>query len=54
MRIQRDNIVIRSATIDDAVQLNKWWNDTRDMVPKSLQCCLNFFLQMKSLIRNVQ
>lgn len=27
MRIQKDNIVIRSASIDDAVQLNKWWND---------------------------
>jgi RimJ/RimL family protein N-acetyltransferase len=27
MKIQKDNIVIRSATIDDAVQLNKWWND---------------------------
>lgn len=31
MRIQKDNIVIRSATIDDAVQLNKWWNDGRVM-----------------------
>lgn len=27
MKIQNENIVIRSATIDDAVQLNKWWND---------------------------
>jgi len=27
MRIEKDNIVIRSATIDDAIQLNKWWND---------------------------
>ena len=27
MRIQNENIIIRSATIDDAVQLNKWWND---------------------------
>ena len=31
MRIQKDNIVIRSATIDDAIQLNKWWNDGRVM-----------------------
>lgn len=31
MRIQRDNIVIRSATIDDAIQLNKWWNDGKVM-----------------------
>ena len=31
MRIQNDNIVIRSATIDDAIQLNKWWNDGRVM-----------------------
>ncbi|WP_159436107.1 GNAT family N-acetyltransferase [Anaerosalibacter sp. Marseille-P3206] len=27
MRIQKDNIVIRSATTHDAIQLNKWWND---------------------------
>lgn len=31
MRIQKDNIVIRSATIHDAIQLNKWWNDGRVM-----------------------
>ena len=31
MRIQKDNIVIRSATVDDAIQLNKWWNDGRIM-----------------------
>ena len=31
MRIQKDNIVIRSATIDDAIQLNKWWNDGKVM-----------------------
>jgi len=31
MRIQKDNIVIRSATINDAIQLNKWWNDGRIM-----------------------
>jgi len=31
MRIEKDNIVIRSATIDDAVQLNKWWNDGKVM-----------------------
>lgn len=31
MRIEKDNIVIRSATIDDALQLNKWWNDGRVM-----------------------
>lgn len=27
MRIEKDNIVIRSANLDDAIQLNKWWND---------------------------
>lgn len=27
MRIEKDNVVIRSATINDAIQLNKWWND---------------------------
>lgn len=27
MRIEKDNIVIRSASVDDAIQLNKWWND---------------------------
>ena len=27
MRIQKDNIVIRSANMNDAIQLNKWWND---------------------------
>ena len=31
MRIQKENIVIRSATIDDAIQLNKWWNDGKIM-----------------------
>jgi len=31
MRIQKDNIVVRSATIDDAIQLNKWWNDGKVM-----------------------
>ncbi|SHJ15674.1 GNAT family N-acetyltransferase [Lutispora thermophila] len=31
MRIQKDNIVIRSAIIDDAIQLNKWWNDGKVM-----------------------
>ncbi len=31
MRIRKDNIVIRSATINDAVQLNKWWNDGKVM-----------------------
>ncbi len=31
MRIQKDNIVIRSATIDDAIQLNTWWNDGKVM-----------------------
>lgn len=31
MRIEKDNIVIRSATIDDVIQLNKWWNDGRVM-----------------------
>lgn len=27
MRIEKDNIVIRSVNVDDAIQLNKWWND---------------------------
>lgn len=27
MIIKKDNIVIRSATVDDANQLNEWWND---------------------------
>lgn len=27
MRINKDNIVIRSAVIDDAILLNTWWND---------------------------
>lgn len=27
MRIERENIVIRSAKVEDAIQLNKWWND---------------------------
>ncbi|NLV88796.1 MAG: GNAT family N-acetyltransferase [Tissierellia bacterium] len=31
MRIERDNIVIRSASIQDAIQLNKWWNDGKVM-----------------------
>lgn len=31
MRLEKDNIVIRSATVDDAVLLNTWWNDGRVM-----------------------
>ena len=31
MRIQKDNIEIRRATVDDAIQLNKWWNDSKVM-----------------------
>src|SRR5699024_1142166 len=31
MRIQQDSIVIGSATINDAIQLYKWWNDGRVM-----------------------
>ncbi len=31
MRIEKDNIVIRSAAIDDAAQLNIWWNDGKVM-----------------------
>lgn len=27
MRIEKENIVIRSATTEDAKQLNQWWND---------------------------
>lgn len=27
MRIKKDNIIIRSATLNDTIQLNKWWND---------------------------
>lgn len=31
MRIEKDNIVIRRAHVNDAIQLNKWWNDGRIM-----------------------
>ena len=31
MRIEKENIVIRSANIDDDIQLNKWWNDGKVM-----------------------
>lgn len=31
MRIEKDNIIIRSATVNDAKQLNKWWNDGKVM-----------------------
>lgn len=27
MRIEKENIVIRSANLEDAIKLNKWWND---------------------------
>lgn len=27
MRIEQGEVVIRSATVDDAAQLNSWWND---------------------------
>ena len=27
MKIKKQNIVIRSVTVDDAIHLNKWWND---------------------------
>ncbi|MBU5426726.1 GNAT family N-acetyltransferase [Tissierella pigra] len=31
MRIEKENIVIRSVTIYDAEQLNQWWNDGKVM-----------------------
>ncbi len=31
MRIEKNNIVIRSAAVDDAAQLNSWWNDGQVM-----------------------
>lgn len=31
MRIEKENIVIRSATVDDGNQLNHWWNDGKVM-----------------------
>ncbi|WP_440895455.1 GNAT family N-acetyltransferase [Amphibacillus sp. Q70] len=31
MRLEKDNVVIRRATMDDAVQLNQWWNDGQVM-----------------------
>ncbi len=31
MRIENENIVIRSARQEDAAQLNRWWNDGRVM-----------------------
>lgn len=31
MRIEKENIVIRSATVGDAIQLNEWWNDGKVM-----------------------
>lgn len=31
MRIEKDNIVIRSANLDDVPLLNKWWNDGKIM-----------------------
>lgn len=31
MRIEKENIVIRSANINDSPQLNKWWNDGKVM-----------------------
>ncbi len=31
MRIEKDNIIIRSANLDDAPLLNKWWNDGKVM-----------------------
>ena len=27
MRIEKDNLIIRSATIEDAQSLTNWWND---------------------------
>lgn len=27
MRIEQGNLVIRSAEVEDAVNLNTWWND---------------------------
>ena len=31
MRIEQGEVVIRSATVDDAAQLNSWWNDGKVM-----------------------
>ena len=31
MKLEKDNIIIRSATTNDAIQLNKWWNDGKVM-----------------------
>ncbi|MBC8591153.1 hypothetical protein [Wansuia hejianensis] len=31
MIIEKENIVIRSANVDDAIQLNKWWNNGKVM-----------------------
>lgn len=31
MRIEKENIVIRSARLDDAKRLNQWWNDGQVM-----------------------
>lgn len=31
MRIEKDNIVIRSANVNDSLQLKKWWNDGKVM-----------------------
>ncbi|HPZ52211.1 MAG TPA: N-acetyltransferase, partial [Clostridia bacterium] len=31
MRLTKDNIVVRSATVEDAILLNQWWNDGRAM-----------------------
>lgn len=31
MRIEKDKIVIRSVTLDDAILLNEWWNDGKVM-----------------------
>lgn len=31
MRLTKDNIVVRSATVEDAILMNQWWNDGRVM-----------------------
>ncbi|WMM23286.1 hypothetical protein RBU61_09990 [Tissierella sp. MB52-C2] len=56
MRIEKENIVIRSVIVDDAEQLNQWWNDGKVMEltfeDASINDIDNIFNLSKNLIEN--
>ncbi|NLY19702.1 MAG: GNAT family N-acetyltransferase [Tissierellia bacterium] len=52
MRVEKDNIVIRSAVEDDAMYLNRWWNDGDVMEHAGFPKGLN--LSLEETIKNIK